>query len=81
MRDQGAEAGVVPVVGQAPPVEPLAPAAPRMVRPDTRVLALLALGHMVIDINQGSLAPLLPFFKARFVCRTPRPARSCWSRT
>ena len=39
---------------------------PPAVRPDTRILALLALGHMVIDINQGSLAPLLPFFKTRF---------------
>jgi FSR family fosmidomycin resistance protein-like MFS transporter len=57
MREQGAEAAVVPV---------LAPAAPRLARPDTRILALLALGHMVIDINQGSLAPLLPFFKTRF---------------
>lgn len=29
-----------------------------------RLLALLALGHMVIDINQGSLPALLPFLKA-----------------
>jgi FSR family fosmidomycin resistance protein-like MFS transporter len=66
MRDQGAEAGVVPVLGPPPPAEPLAPAAARVARPDTRILALLALGHMVIDINQGSLAPLLPFLKTRF---------------
>jgi len=33
-------------------------------RPDMRLLGLLALGHMVIDINQGSLAALLPVLKA-----------------
>src|SRR5882724_6381694 len=33
------------------------------VRPDMRLLGLLALGHMVIDINQGSLAAVLPFLK------------------
>jgi FSR family fosmidomycin resistance protein-like MFS transporter len=32
-------------------------------RPDVRLLSLLALGHMVVDINQGSLAALLPFVK------------------
>jgi hypothetical protein len=62
MREQGTEAGVAPALAPAPPVEPLAAAAPRIARPNTRILALLALGHMVIDINQGSLAPLLPFF-------------------
>jgi len=30
------------------------------------VLGLLALGHLVVDMNQGSLAPLLPFLKAAF---------------
>ena len=29
-----------------------------------RLLGLLALGHMVIDINQGSLAAILPFLKS-----------------
>src|SRR4029453_1273467 len=33
------------------------------VRPDMLLLGLLALGHMVIDINQGSLAAVLPFLK------------------
>ncbi|HEX2500348.1 MAG TPA: MFS transporter [Methylomirabilota bacterium] len=36
------------------------------VRPNTRVLGLLALGHLVVDMNQGALAPLLPFLKAAF---------------
>ena len=33
-------------------------------RPDMRLLGLLALGHMVVDINQGSLAALLPFLRS-----------------
>jgi FSR family fosmidomycin resistance protein-like MFS transporter len=32
-------------------------------RPDMRLLGLLAMGHMVIDINQGSLPAILPFLK------------------
>lgn len=32
-------------------------------KPDMRLLGLLALGHMVIDINQGSLPVILPFIK------------------
>jgi MFS transporter, FSR family, fosmidomycin resistance protein len=35
-------------------------------RPNTRVLGLLALGHLVVDMNQGSIAPLLPFLKSVF---------------
>ena len=31
-----------------------------------RLLSLLALGHMVVDINQGALAALLPFLKSAF---------------
>ena len=33
---------------------------------NTRALGLLALGHLVVDMNQGSLAPLLPFLKGVF---------------
>jgi MFS transporter, FSR family, fosmidomycin resistance protein len=33
-------------------------------RPNVRLLALLALGHLVIDSNQGSLAALLPFLRS-----------------
>ena len=32
-------------------------------RPDMRLLGLLALGHMVIDVNQGSLPAILPAVK------------------
>jgi FSR family fosmidomycin resistance protein-like MFS transporter len=49
-----------PVVAVAAP--PVAAPAERT-RPDTRLLALLALGHMVIDINQGALPAILPFLK------------------
>jgi FSR family fosmidomycin resistance protein-like MFS transporter len=33
------------------------------IRPNARLIALLAVGHLVIDVNQSSLAALLPFFK------------------
>lgn len=33
------------------------------VRPHVRLIGLLALSHMVIDINQGSIPALLPFLK------------------
>jgi FSR family fosmidomycin resistance protein-like MFS transporter len=33
------------------------------VRPHTRLIALLALGHLVIDLNQGSIPAVLPFLK------------------
>lgn len=42
------------------------PAAETVARPLARPLALLALGHMVIDIHQGALPALLPFLKAAF---------------
>ena len=34
------------------------------VRPATKLIALLALGHLVTDVNQGSLSAILPFLKA-----------------
>src|SRR6266498_5738656 len=49
----------------APAVAIPAVAAPaERARPDMRLLGFLALGHMVVDINQGSLAALLPFLKS-----------------
>jgi FSR family fosmidomycin resistance protein-like MFS transporter len=53
--------------------EPVALAAPAAtlrargadtVKPHTKLIALLALGHCVIDVNQGSLPAVLPFLKA-----------------
>jgi FSR family fosmidomycin resistance protein-like MFS transporter len=34
------------------------------VRPNARLIGLLALGHLVIDVNQGSLPAILPFLKS-----------------
>src|SRR3989338_278645 len=34
------------------------------VKPNARLIALLALGHGVIDLNQGALPAVLPFLKA-----------------
>src|SRR5438552_17339548 len=32
-------------------------------RPNVKLIGLLALGHLVIDVNQGSLSAMLPFLK------------------
>jgi FSR family fosmidomycin resistance protein-like MFS transporter len=34
------------------------------VRPNIRLIGLLALGHLVIDVNQGALSAVLPFVKS-----------------
>lgn len=36
------------------------------VRPNARLLALLAVGHLVIDVNQGALPAILPFLREAF---------------
>jgi FSR family fosmidomycin resistance protein-like MFS transporter len=36
------------------------------IRPNAPMLALLALGHLVLDTNQGALPALLPFLKVKF---------------
>jgi FSR family fosmidomycin resistance protein-like MFS transporter len=38
--------------------------APERLRPHVKLIGLLALGHFVIDANQGSLPAILPFLKA-----------------
>jgi len=44
---------------------PAAVAAPaERAKPNVRLLALLALGHMVVDINQGALTAILPVLKS-----------------
>src|SRR4029453_10311943 len=50
-----------PAVALPAPLGVVAPA--ERARPDMRLLGLLALGPMVIDINQGSLPAILPFIK------------------
>ena len=42
---------------------PLVPAGVERARPHLRLLSLLALGHLVVDSNQGSLSALLPYLK------------------
>src|SRR5918996_292519 len=42
----------------------LAAEATSRARPNVRLIGLLALGHLVIDLNQGALSGLLPFLKA-----------------
>jgi FSR family fosmidomycin resistance protein-like MFS transporter len=54
--DPGAPAVVLPVHAVAAPAD--------RARPNYRLLGLLALGHLVIDTNQGSLPALLPYLKA-----------------
>src|ERR1051326_3375487 len=39
------------------------PPAAAAMKPNIRLLSLLALGHMVVDINGGSITALLPFLK------------------
>jgi MFS family permease len=59
----------VPAAPRAPDLAQALPAtgtAAGVARPNTRVLGLLALGHLVVDMNQSSLAPLLPFLKGVF---------------
>src|SRR5215467_11934403 len=38
--------------------------APVYSKPDMRLLGLLALGHMIVDINNGAIPALLPFLKS-----------------
>lgn len=44
-------------------VSPLTVATSERVRPHTKLIGLLALGHLVIDVHQGSLPAVLPFLK------------------
>jgi FSR family fosmidomycin resistance protein-like MFS transporter len=50
-----------PVVAPGPAVVPAVPA--ERERPKVRLLALLALGHLVIDVNQGALPAILPYLR------------------
>ncbi len=47
----------------APLPAPMAAAPAERVRPDMRLLGLLAVGHLVVDTNQGSLPAILPFLR------------------
>src|SRR5262249_13026868 len=68
--------GTMARVTRPPPAEPRAPDVVDMLppsgitavraRPNPRVLGLLALGHLVVDMNQGAIPPLLPFLRTAF---------------
>jgi FSR family fosmidomycin resistance protein-like MFS transporter len=53
--DPAAQAVALPAPAAAPA---------ERVKPNMRLLGLLALGHLVIDVNQGALPALLPFLKS-----------------
>jgi MFS transporter, FSR family, fosmidomycin resistance protein len=52
-----------PAAGSVAAAAPFITDAAARSRPHTRLIALLALGHLVIDTNQGALPALLPFLK------------------
>ena len=53
-----------PTVAASLPAPPVVTAA--RVKPNARILSLLALGHLVVDTSQGALPALLPFLKSTF---------------
>ena len=63
--DSSAPAAVLPVHAVAAPAD--------RARPNYRLLGLLALGHLVIDTNQGSLPALLPILGCAVSLTLPEP--------
>src|SRR3990167_9123526 len=53
-----------PAIYDAPAASPFAATPVERVRPNARLIVLLSLGHLVVDLNQGSLPAVLPFLKA-----------------
>src|SRR3990172_8885478 len=53
-----------PAVYDAAAASPFAATPVERVRPNARLIVLLSLGHLVVDLNQGSLPAVLPFLKA-----------------
>src|SRR5262250_2770863 len=53
-----------PAAYGAPAAQALAPSIADRVRPNAKLIALLSLGHFVVDLNQGSLPAYLPVLKA-----------------
>ena len=54
----------VPANYSAPVSPGLVATTARAIRPNTKLIALLSIGHFVVDLNQGSLPALLPFLKS-----------------
>jgi len=53
-----------PAAYSAPAVQALVASTTDRVRPNAKLIALLSLGHFVVDLNQGSLPAVLPFLKS-----------------
>ena len=53
-----------PAAYSAPAAQALASPIADRVRPNAKLIALLSLGHFVVDLNQGSLPAFLPVLKA-----------------
>jgi hypothetical protein len=51
-------------VYHAPASAGLFASAAAVVRPNAKLIALLSIGHFVVDFNHGSLPALLPFLSA-----------------
>jgi hypothetical protein len=54
-----------PAAYSAPAVQALVSPIADRVRPNAKLIALLSLGHFVVDLNQGSLPAFLPVVDAR----------------
>src|SRR5213593_4756728 len=52
-----------PAAYSAPAAQALVSPIADRVRPNAKLIALLSLGHFVVDLNQGSLPAMLPFLK------------------
>src|SRR5437899_9169584 len=52
-----------PAVYSAPVAPGFVASTAQAIRPNAKLIALLSLGHFVVDLNQGSLPALLPFLK------------------
>jgi len=52
-----------PAVYSAPVAPGLLAATTQAIRPNTKLIALLSIGHFVVDLNQGCLPAMLPFLK------------------
>jgi FSR family fosmidomycin resistance protein-like MFS transporter len=53
-----------PAVYSAPVAPSFVASAAQSIRPNTKLIALLSIGHFVVDLNQGCLPAMLPFLKS-----------------
>ena len=55
-----------PAVYSAPVAPGLFASTTQVIRPNTKLIALLSIGRFVVDLNQGCLPAMLPFLTTRF---------------